>query len=169
MRLAASFDGWIMRIIFVVAAGLGLAGCSSMSSGDFFKSTPTVTTVQLESLPVGAEARTSNGQTCQTPCSVSVPAENFTVTFSLPKYQSETVPVQVARQQTDGVTGGAQDAVVDPNPVYAELQPAVPGKKAKSAPKAAPKAKRPKASPAAAAPAAEPQAESSPFPPPPGR
>lgn len=159
-----------MRIIIVAAAGLGLAGCSSMSmpSMDMFKSTPPSVTVQLESLPVGAEARTSSGQSCQTPCSVSVPAENnFTVTFSLPKYQSETVPVQVVRQgaSTDipDSQGAGAGILIDPNPVYAELQPALPGKgggRAKSAPKPAPKAKKPAA--AAAAPA-----ESSPFPPPP--
>lgn len=93
--------------------------------------------IQLESLPAGAEARASSGETCKTPCSLSVvAAENFSVTFSLPKYQPETVPVQLLRDPSGpGVT-------VDPNPVYAELQPALPGKKgARGAPKAAPKAK----------------------------
>ena len=53
-----------MRNIVIVAAGLGLAGCSSVSMPEMFKSTPPAVTVQLESLPVGAEARTSTGQTC---------------------------------------------------------------------------------------------------------
>jgi hypothetical protein len=153
-----------MRNIVIVAAGLCLAGCSSFSTPDMFKSTPPSVTVQLESLPVGAEARTSGGQSCKTPCSVSVPgAENFTVTFSLPKYQSETVQVQVVRQPGDATT--PESLLIDPNPVYAELQPAPPpARRGKAAPKAAPKAKRP-----ATAPAAAPPAESSPFPPPPGR
>jgi hypothetical protein len=125
-----------------------------------FSSTPPSVTVQLESLPVGAEARTSNGQTCKTPCSVSVPAaDNFTVTFSLPKFQSETVQVQVIRQPGDATT--PESLLIDPNPVYAELQPAPPpARQGKAAPKAAPRPKQP----ASAAPAA-----SSPFPPPPGR
>ena len=150
-----------MRIIVIVAAGLGLAGCSSFSTPEMFKSAPAVVTVQLESLPPGADARTSTGQNCKTPCSVSVPAEaDFTVTFALPKYQSETVPVQVIRDQANpGFTA------VDPNPVYAELQPAAPAPKGRKAPKAAPKAK-PKAAAAAPAAAAEPN---SPFPPPPAR
>ena len=70
--------------------------------------------------------------------------------------QPETVPVQIIR---DPSSPGS--VTVDPNPVYAELQPALPTKKGRAAPKAAPKAKR-------AAPAAAP-AENSPFPPPPAR
>jgi hypothetical protein len=152
-----------MRIIVVVAAGLGLAGCSSFSMPDMLKSTPPSATIQLESLPAGAEARASSGETCKTPCSLSVAAaENLSVTFALPKYQSETVPVQIIR---DPSSPGS--VVVDPNPVYAELQPALPTKKgARAAPKAAPKAKKPRPAPAAAEPAEEPN---SPFPPPPSR
>lgn len=148
-----------MRIIVVVAAGLGLAGCSSFSMPDMFKSTPPSATIQLESLPPGAEARASSGESCKTPCSLSVAAaENLSVTFTLPKYQPETVPVQIIRDPS------GPGVVVDPNPVYAELQPALPTKKgARAAPKAAPKAKKP---PAAAEPAEEPN---SPFPPPPRR
>ncbi|MEH2509522.1 hypothetical protein V1291_000876 [Nitrobacteraceae bacterium AZCC 1564] len=173
LRLAALLDGCTMRKIVVVAAGLGLAGCSSFSTPEMFKSAPPTVTVQLESQPAGAEARTSGGQTCQTPCSLSVPAEgDFTVTFSLPKYTPETIPVQVVRQQQDGLTGSSVPATVDPNPVYAELQPApAAGRKSKVA-KAAPRPKKPKAAPAAAAPAEAPPPPadgSSPFPPPPGR
>lgn len=152
-----------MRYIVIVAAGLGLAGCSSFSMPEMFKSTPPAVTVQLESLPAGADARTSTGQGCKTPCSVSVVADNsFTVTFALPKYQPDTVSVQIIRDPS--TPGGA---TVDPNPVYAELQPATPAPRGrKAAPKAAPKAKKP----ARAAPAAEaPPADTSPFPPPPSR
>lgn len=162
-----------MRKIIVVAAGLGLAGCSSFSMPgmDSFKSAPPAVTVQLESLPVGAEAKTSLGQSCKTPCSLSVPAaDGFSVTFSAPKYQSETVPVLVARQQADSsgnpdyAQGQSVATVVDPNPVYAELKPGGPPKGGKAAPKAAPKA--PKAKKPKPAPAAD---DESPFPPPPAR
>jgi hypothetical protein len=150
-----------MRIIAVVAASLSLAGCSSFSMPDMFKSTPPSATVQLESLPAGAEARVSSGETCKTPCSLTVSAaENLSVTFTLPKYQPETVPVQIIRDQS------GPGAIVDPNPVYAELQPALATKRGRAAPKAAPKPKKPRPAPAAEAPAADP---SSPFPPPPGR
>jgi hypothetical protein len=148
-----------MRIIIVFIASLGLAGCASTSL-DMFKSTPPTATLQLESQPAGAEARVPSGQACKTPCSLSVPAsENFSVTFNLPKYQPETIDVQVKRDQTDS-SGGV---LVDPNPVYAELKPGGPPKKKSG--KAAPKAKRPKTT-AAPAPAAD---DSSLFPPPPSR
>ncbi len=161
-----------MRKIIVVAAGLGLAGCSSVSMPSFsgFKSDPPAVTVQLESLPIGAEAKTSTGQTCKTPCSLSVPAaDGFSVTFSAPKFLPETVPVLVVRQQPDNASpdyaqGQSASVVIDPNPVYAELKPAGPQRGGKAAPKAAPKA--PKAKKPKAAPAAE---EASPFPPPPTR
>ena len=54
--------------------------------------------VQLESTPPGADARTSLGPGCKTPCSVTVPTpegSDFTVTYTLDKFQPATVPVQV--------------------------------------------------------------------------
>ena len=152
-----------MRIIVVVAAGLGLAGCSSFSMLDMLKSAQSTVTVQMESLPPGAEARTSTGQTCKTPCAMAIPVENdFTVTFTLPKYQPETVPVQVIRDRSSPAS-----SVVDPNPVYAELQLAPPPKRGGRAAPKAPAKPTPRAAPAAAAQPAEPA--NSPFPPPPGR
>jgi hypothetical protein len=147
-----------MRIIAIVAAGLSLASCSSMPSMDLFKSTPPEVELQLDSVPQGADAVTSAGPGCKTPCSVKVTAtDNLTVTYTLAKHEPETVPVQVVKQ-----TGAPP--ILDPNPVIAELKPAVPPKTRKRAP-----AKRaaPKAAPAAAAPAAAPAESSSPFPPPP--
>jgi hypothetical protein len=108
----------------MVAVGLG--GCSSFSL-DYFKSTPPAVQVQLESNPPGADARTSLGPGCKTPCAVSVPAPDtgFSVSYSLPKFQPATVPVQVIRNPGDDA-GASGTTVTDPNPVYAELQPAGP-------------------------------------------
>jgi hypothetical protein len=115
-------------------------------SWDMFKRTPVAIPVQLESSPPGAEARTSLGPSCKTPCSVSVPAPDsgFTVTFSMDKFQPVTVPVQVIRNT--GEFNSSPPVVIDPNPVVAELQAAAP------APKMARRArpKRPKPTPAAA-------------------
>jgi hypothetical protein len=147
------------RVILIAVAGLGLAGCSSFSM-DYFRSAPPPVTVQLESAPQGAEARTSLGPGCKTPCSVSVPAaENFTVTYTLNKFQPLTVPVQIIRIPGDFSTPAS--ATIDPNPVVGELQPAVPlkpvrkpmrPKKPKSKPAVAPAAS-PFPTPAAPAPA----------------
>jgi hypothetical protein len=150
-QLAARSDGSIMRRVIVIAvAGLGLAGCSSFSM-DAFKSTPPPVNVQLESAPQGADARTSLGPGCKTPCSVSVPAaDNFTVTYTLNKFQPLTVPVQVIRIPGDFSTPAS--TTIDPNPVVGELRPAVPPKPVRKPMRP----KKPKPKPAAAAPAASP-------------
>ena len=129
-----------------------------MPSMDFLKSTPPSATVRLESQPPGADARTSLGPGCKTPCAVSVPAtESFSVTFSLDKFQPQTVAVTTS--QTGGDFGSGATVTVDPNPVFAELQPAVPPRRMVKRPA---KKRVPKPAPAAAAPA---PADSA-FPPP---
>ncbi|WP_338824396.1 hypothetical protein WDM22_17060 [Bradyrhizobium septentrionale] len=142
------------RIIVIAAAGLSLAGCSSFSL-DSFKSAPPPILVQLDSNPQGADAVTSLGPGCKTPCTVSIPAPeaNFTVTFNMPKFQPATVPVTVTR--TPGDFTSPATTALDPSPVFAELQPAGPPPRAARKPMR-PKKKKPK--PAAAAPAAAPDA-----------
>ena len=139
------------RVIVIAAAGLGLAGCSSFSL-DAFKSTPPPLQVQLDSTPQGADARTSLGPGCKTPCSVSVTApesSGFTVSYALNKYQPATVQVNVIRTPGDLVTSAT--TTIDPNPVVAELQPlGPPPKPVRHAPM---KPKKPKAPKTAAAPA----------------
>jgi hypothetical protein len=147
--------------IVIAVAGACLAGCSSFSL-DAFKPAPPTLQVQLDSLPPGAEAHTSLGPGCKTPCSVAVPAPDsgFSVTYTLNKFQPATIPVQVIRIPGDLSTPAS--TTYDPNPVVAELQPAGPPPKA--AAKAVPKRKKPKPpTGTAAAPAA------SPFPNPPSR
>ena len=75
------------RIIAIAVGGATLAGCSSFS-WDSLKPAPQPVQVQLESVPSGADAVTSVGPGCKTPCSVSVPAPDagFSVTFALPKF-----------------------------------------------------------------------------------
>jgi hypothetical protein len=117
------------RVIVIAVAGASLAGCSSFSL-DSFKPTPPSVQVQLESVPPGAEARTSLGPSCKTPCSVAVPAPDagFSVTYTLNKFQPATIPVQVIHIPGDFTTPGSTN--IDPNPVVAELQPAGPPPKA---------------------------------------
>lgn len=142
------------RVLLLTAAGLSLAGCSSFSM-DAFKSAPEPVTVQFESTPPGAEAKTSVGPACTTPCSLPIVTEgNFDVTFTLPKFQPVTVPVTVTRMPAEFASPAR--TVVDPSPVAVELQPAVPARKARRA------AKKRAAAPAPAAAPAE--AGTSPFP-----
>jgi hypothetical protein len=155
------------RFLLIAAAGAGLAGCSSFSM-DAFKSAPPTTQVQLDSVPPGADAKTSSGPGCTTPCSVAVPVANsgFSVTFTKNKFQPVTIPVQVVNIPGDFSTPASTS--IDPNPVVAELAPIGPPPRAARKPMRPKKPKPPKD--AAAAPAAE----GSPFPtpapaPPPAR
>jgi hypothetical protein len=112
-------------------AGASLGGCSSASFMDYFKSAPPTFQVQLESQPSGADAKTSLGPGCKTPCSVSVTTAdpNFTVSYALAKYQPATVTVSVIKNPGDLTTSAT--TTTDPNPVFAELQPAGPPPKAR--------------------------------------
>jgi hypothetical protein len=147
------------RTIVIAVAGASLAGCSSFSL-DAFKPTPPTVQVQLESVPAGADARTSLGPGCKTPCSVAVPAPDsgFSVAYTLNKFQPATVAVQVIHVPGDFSTPAS--TTIDPNPVVAELQPAAPPPRAVGKMLKPKKPKAPKS--AAAAPPA-----GSPFPDPP--
>ena len=147
------------RVLAIALAGASLAGCSSV--GSYFKSTPPTIQVQLESQPEGADATTSLGPGCKTPCSVSVaaPDAGFSVSYALAKYEPATVQVKVIRSPGDFTTPAT--TATDPNPVFAELQPSAPPPK-KHHRRVVRKRKKPKAAaapaaaPAAAAPAAAP-------------
>jgi hypothetical protein len=112
---------------------------------DALKPAPIMDTVRFESEPPGAEAKTSNGQTCRTPCALALPVNSpMTVTFTLNGYtpESENIePIAMAGSPTQ----------LRPNPVVVELTPAAPAPKAVKKPE--PK-KKPGAKPAAAKPAA---------------
>ena len=148
-------DGSIMRRVFAIAAAAtSLAGCSSAPDYlklDYYKSTPPPIQLQLESTPPGAEARTSLGPGCKTPCSVSVaPADgvtSFLVNYSMPGVQLTSVPVQVIREP--GGVFASDTFKVSPNPVVADLRPPPPPPK--PAKPIRPKRKKPAAAPADAA------------------
>jgi hypothetical protein len=141
-----------MRRAFAMAVtAIGLAGCSS-STGDYFsslRSAPPAIQVQLESTPPGAEARTSLGPGCKTPCSVSVnPPDgmtSFLVNYSLAGRQPASIPVQVVKES--GGMFSYDTYKGSPNPVVAEL-PAI-GPPPKPAAPMRPKRKKPAAAPAA--------------------
>jgi hypothetical protein len=124
-----------------------------MPSLDFFKSAPATETLRIESEPPGADARTTQGQTCRTPCELTVQGGgDLSVTVALNGYQPQTVALK--SDQAEGK--------LSPNPLYVELQAA--------ATPAPTKKKALKKKPATAA-AAQPAGASAPataaFPPPP--
>jgi hypothetical protein len=155
------------RVIAIIGGALALAACSSSSDWlnlDALKPGPTMDTVRFESEPPGAEAKTSTGQTCTTPCAIALPASGpLTVTFTLAGFQPET-------QSLDVVSNTGSPPTLQPNPVSAELTAAAPPPKpkkpvhrrartsAKPKPKPPAAAAAPTAAPAAAAPAPAPAA-----------
>lgn len=150
------------RVIVIAVAGAGLAGCSSFSM-DAFKPTPPTVQVQLDSVPPGAEAKTSLGPGCKTPCSVAVPAvdSGFSVTYTLNKFHPVTIPVQVTNIPGDFTTSAS--TALDPNPVIAELKPmGPPPKPVRNKPLKPKKPKPPKGT--AAAPAGSPFPDPTPAP-----
>jgi hypothetical protein len=131
----------------VALLGIGLAGCGVSNwipSWDlkFPSAPPPAAAVQVESEPAGAEAKSSVGPSCRTPCALSVATSNpFTVTFTLAGYESQTVPV--APRPVGDPRDSAGALKFDPDPVYAQLEPVPPAKGKKKRP--APKAKAPTA------------------------
>lgn len=161
------------RVIAIIGGTLALAACTSGSDfGDFLKPAPLMDTVRFESEPPGAEAKTSNGQTCKTPCALALPtAGPLTVTFTLAGYQPETENLEVVDN-----TGAPPS--LRPNPVFVELTAAPPPPAKKPARKrpataakkpAAKPAPKPAAGAAPAAPAPAQQQAPSPWPATPAR
>ena len=150
------------RVLVITASSIALAGCASFSLPSFelpsFQSKPAASTVEFESEPPGAEVKTSTGQTCRTPCALSVTANELSATFALTGYQPQTVPVRMtaAAEAVDPNTGQISPPRMVPNPVYVELLLAPPVRKPPPAAKPAP-AKKPKTA-AKPKPAAQPMA-----------
>lgn len=148
------------RVIAIVVGALALAACSSTPdwmSLDGLKPGPSMDTVRFESEPPGADAKTSNGQTCRTPCALALPTEApLTVTFTLNGYLPETDQLEVIN------TPGSPPQL-RPNPVLAELSAAPPPPKPVKK-KAVRRAAKPAAKPAAKKPAAPKPAAQAPAP-----
>jgi hypothetical protein len=123
-----------MRWIAVLALAAACGGCASVTRG-------TTDQVQIVSDPPGAEAHTSMGHVCTTPCTLQFNRKDeFTVTASMPGYHSAQMPVgtRVAGGGAAGfagnlLLGGVVGMVVDaasgatlehyPNPVQLNLVP----------------------------------------------
>lgn len=85
----------------------------------------------IESDPPGADAKTSLGASCRTPCMIPIAADReFTVSYALNGFIPQVVTVTPRMPETTrlepevGGTPAAPD--LSPNPVFAQLQPAPP-------------------------------------------
>src|SRR5947207_3333686 len=116
--------------VSIIAGALLLAGCSSWApSWDWVPSMGSrgaAVSLTIESDPPGADAKTSLGASCRTPCMIPVPADRaFTVSYSLNGYLPQSIPVG-PRSGADGVVdvaggttetyGAPQQLEVSPNP-----------------------------------------------------
>src|SRR3984893_12055536 len=110
------------RVIGFVVCGFTLAACSaSVPSLDFLKSSSATTALRFESVPPGAEVKVS-GQTCRTPCELTLQVAELSVTFTRRGYQPQTIAVHPE--------GGVFSAPrIVPNPVHADLRPVVASKR----------------------------------------
>jgi hypothetical protein len=157
-----------VRVAISAALCCALAACSSSSMPSFgFNSGSATQTLQLESEPPGAEAKTQQGQACRTPCSMVVPVAPTSVTFSLSGYHPQLVSVEVTKPPVQRDTEfSAFDAgpELTPNPVAVALEMAppqpAPTRRRSSSPPRQPRPAAQQTAPAAVQPA-------SPFPPPP--
>jgi hypothetical protein len=131
--------GWgrisMLKGLGALAAALILGGCATVTRG-------TNDQVQLRSAPSGAIATASTGQSCTTPCTITVGRKDeFSVRFEKPGFISQDVQVKtqasgagqaamagnlivggIVGMATDASTGATLDHV--PNPVSVELRPA---------------------------------------------
>jgi hypothetical protein len=106
-----------------------------------FSSSGPTTSIRLESEPPGADAKTSLGPSCQTPCSLNVTTTSeFSVTYTLNGYVTQTIAV-TPRPPEDIRLGGSRMIQFDPNPVYAQLELAPPPAKKKPVAKKKPAAR----------------------------
>jgi PEGA domain len=86
------------------------------------KPKPTTTVLLIQSDPARAEARSSLGGTCRTPCTMAIAtAGDFTVGFAREGYEPQTVTVHSTMSEGEYMT--APSPVLEPSTVYVTLRP----------------------------------------------
>ncbi|MBI4276002.1 MAG: hypothetical protein HY659_15005 [Rhizobiales bacterium] len=122
------------RVLAILACSAGIAACSGGSLPTYEAPKPATLALPLrvESEPQGAEARSSTGQTCRTPCTLNVAASSdFSVSFALNGYLPQTVPVRLLPPLDPRSESETESSwQTNPNSVFAELQIAPPPKMA---------------------------------------
>ena len=137
--------------------GISLTGCSSALSSN--SASEQLQALNFESDPPGAEIRTTQGQTCITPCELTVPSHEQPVTITKNNYVPQTVQITLGPQPDYSFWENPPPTLV-PNPVRVVLQPAPKPVRHVGGHRSVSRTHTAKAGPA-------PSAASSPFPPPP--
>jgi hypothetical protein len=83
---------------------------------------PQLESVQFESQPPGAEARTEQGQTCLTPCALSIPAQSQAVTINKIGFIPQTIQITAGEPPEHSFWESAPPPTLVPNPVQVVLQ-----------------------------------------------
>ncbi len=133
-------EGDMSRAKLVVAAmaaalGLALGGCSAMPDWvpDWMSpgpSTPPPQALHFESDPPGADVHTALGQSCLTPCTLSVPSQPQAVAIAKNGFIPQTVQVTLGPPPEHSFYERAAPALL-PNPVRVMLQATLPPKPVK--------------------------------------
>jgi PEGA domain len=109
----------------LVTCVFGLAACGSsqtLPGLDAFKPKPITTALLVQSNPDGADARSSFGGTCRTPCTMAVATTgDFTLSFARDGYEPQTVTVHSAMSEGNYTTPASP--TLDPNVVSVALKP----------------------------------------------
>jgi hypothetical protein len=105
---------------FATVVGISLTGCSSALSS--ISSSEQLQALNFESDPPGAEIRTTQGQTCITPCELTVQSHEQLVTITKNDYVPQTVQVTMGPQPDHSFWQNPPPTLV-PNPVRVVLQP----------------------------------------------
>jgi PEGA domain len=112
-------------LLALVICGFGLAGCGTSKTIpglDAFKPKPTTTILLIQTNPDGADARSSLGATCHTPCTMTIgTAGDFTISFTRDGYEPQTITVHSTMSEGDYTTPASP--TLDPNRVSVALKP----------------------------------------------
>jgi hypothetical protein len=111
----------VLSVVVAAVVGVSLTGCSSALSSN--SSSEQLQALKFESNPLGAEIRTAQGQTCITPCELTVPSHEQSVTVTKNNYMTQTVQVTLGPQPDHSFWENPPPTLV-PNPVRVKLEPA---------------------------------------------
>ncbi|MGA8817772.1 MAG: hypothetical protein WB624_10795 [Xanthobacteraceae bacterium] len=114
-------------VLVAIAATMSnaLTGCSALMFGLSAPEPPTPPspqTVQFESVPSGAAVSTAAGQTCQTPCSLTLSVESQSVTFAKNGFVPQTIAISVNQPPPEhSFFSKTPPPTLTPNPIKVAL------------------------------------------------